>query len=817
MTTDLQGLMSLDGIDVRKDQHTMETVLSFDKLLPERQASSGGKGGTLARLYQAGYPVPDGLVVLPTAFAGDELPPDTLSAEVWTQVQAHLARLRGNDPQAAFAVRSSALAEDSARASFAGEFETVLDARDDEAVRQAIGVVRRSRHAERVRAYARARGVETDLEMAVVVQRLVRADLSGVLFSADPVTGSRDHMSGNYVHGLGEALVSGQATPHEFTLSRPRGRYDGPAELKRFARRLYRLAKRLERDLGCPQDIEWAIAEGKVYILQSRPITTLLGFDPLTGEYNDSLTGDYVWSCVNVGEALSVVMTPFTWSVMRMAFGELEVLPGYASVGNIGGRLYQNVTVGISVLGALGQNIEDMVTEMGGVREEYLETMDQYLIPLPEATPLTILPGAIRMWRKQRAGLKNLESFLAGNPGWCQAMRQRIEAIRNRDELATLFVDELKPRSLESFWRNYVTALRYGEWVGKLRRELLELVGSADADALLSNVSRQGELLASLGPVVGLARLARGEMSRETYLAQWGHRGPLEAEVSVPRPFEDPDWLDRQLAAWAESPVDVEGLLARQRTEFDAAWERFCNRYPRRVKSMRRRLDRAAEAARQREAARSESTRLLWVSRTWVLRAGALTGLGEDAFFLSLDELLDLLAGREAPVVAIPARRQTYERYKALPPYPLLVRGRFDPFQWVVDPDRRDDVFDSHGLLPKLTLKAPAENMILGMPGSAGQVEGRVRRLDRSEDGHELQPGEILVAKQTNIGWTLLFPRAGAVVTDVGAPLSHAAIVARELGIPAVVNCGDATVRLHTGDRVRVDGAAGVVELLEPR
>jgi hypothetical protein len=255
--------------------------------------------------------------------------------------------------------------------------------------------------------------------MAVVVQRLVRADLSGMLFSADPVTGSRDHMSGNYVHGLGEALVSGQATPHEFTLSRPRGRYEGTPELKRFARRLYKLAKRLERDLGGPQDIEWAVAGKELLLLQSRPVTTLLGFDPLTGEYNDSRTGDYVWSCVNAGEAMSVVMTPYTWSVMRRAFGELDVLPGYASVGNIGGRLYQNATVAISMLGALGQNVEDMVTEVGGVREEYLKTMDRYLVPLPEATFFAILPGAIRMWRKQRAALRNLESFLAGNPGWC--------------------------------------------------------------------------------------------------------------------------------------------------------------------------------------------------------------------------------------------------------------------------------------------------------------------------------------------------------------------------------------------------------------
>ncbi|MFN2240786.1 MAG: PEP/pyruvate-binding domain-containing protein, partial [Anaerolineae bacterium] len=154
-----------------------DLVLSFRELSPREWASAGGKGSTLARLCQAGYPVPEGVVILPGAFCGDELHPDslsadTLSAEAWTQVQAHLAQLRRNDPQAAFAVRSSALAEDSARASFAGEFVTVLDVRSDETVQQAIEDVRHSRHSDRVLAYARARGVETDLEMAVVVQRL---------------------------------------------------------------------------------------------------------------------------------------------------------------------------------------------------------------------------------------------------------------------------------------------------------------------------------------------------------------------------------------------------------------------------------------------------------------------------------------------------------------------------------------------------------------------------------------------------------------------------------------------------------------------
>jgi len=537
---------------------TTKLIYAFDELKPEQWAFAGGKGGTLARLYQAGYPVPDGLVLLPAAFSGDELTP-----QAWAQVQGHLARWRRGDDQAAFAVRSSALAEDSARASFAGEFETVLDVRTDAALRAAIQTVRRSRHSERVRAYSQEQGLEADHEMAVVVQRLVPAQISGVLFTADPVSGSRDHMVGNYIHGLGERLVSGAATPHAFTLARPKGRYDGPPELKRLARRLFKLGQRLERELGGPQDVEWASVGNRLYLLQSRPITTLQGFDPLSGAFNDSLTGDYVWSCVNLGEAVSVVMTPFTWSIMYAGFSELNILPGHPSVGNIGGRLYQNSTVMVSVLSALGKDFIEMVKELGGVRDEYLQTMDQFLFPLPEATFWNVLPNALRVRRKEKQALKNLPAFLADSPGWCRTMRQRVQAAQSREQLLAL-MDEFMPRARELFWRSYATALHHGERVGKLRRELTERVGATDADALLSNLSDEGELLASLGPLVGLARVARGEMERAAYLEQWGHRGALETEASVPRPAEDPDWLDRQLESWSADAADVEGRQIRR-------------------------------------------------------------------------------------------------------------------------------------------------------------------------------------------------------------------------------------------------------------
>ncbi len=230
---------------------------------------------------------------------------------------------------------------------------------------------------------------------------------------------------------------------------------------------------------------------------------------------------------------------------------------------------------------------------------------------------------------------------------------------------------------------------------------------------------------------------------------------------------------------------------------------------------MRRRIDEAARRARMRESARSEYVRDRWVVRALALRAGELTGLGNDIFFLTIDELLDVLSGDETAIPSIPAREKTYRRCKALPPYPSIILGRFDPFQWAADPKGRSDVFDSHAPLREADTEIGRANVILGSPGAAGLIEAVVRRLDRPEDGDQLQEGEVLVTMQTDIAWTLLFPRAAAIVTDVGAPLSHAAIVARELGIPAVVGCGDATMRLKTGDRVRVNGGRGTVEILE--
>lgn len=788
-------------------------IRSFQSLLLEEMPSAGGKGGMLARLYQTGFRVPDGFVILPAAFAGDDLQP-----QVQTQVREQLAHLRDGRVDTAFAVRSSALSEDSAKASFAGEFETVLGVSSDEEVWEAIRTVRRSRSSERVQTYSAAKRMEATHEIAVVVQQMVPAGISGVLFTADPISGSGLCMTGNFVHGLGDQLVSGAATGKAFTLERPSGRYHGPRELKPFARKLYRLGNRLESELGDPQDVEWAICGRKVYLLQSRPITTLIGHQVATSEWNDSLTGDFLWSNVNFGEAVTEPMTPLSWSVLRLILQEWEFIPGRATVGNIGGRPYLNISVFATVFKAIKKGRDDLLEAFESTLYMRLpEGMEIPLIPLSRRVLLATLFNALRIQRKQKKAIKDIPACLDTNPAWFAWMRQQIERVDTKEVLLSLWHEEIRPHVTQAVWGILGSATSAADYALRLRRDLSVLVGPDDADKLISNLSGGQGQLESLGPLLGIFKVARGDMERQEYLRRYGHRGPHEFELSVPRPAEDPDWLDRQVAQFTESGIDVEALLDKRRHDFGAAWGRFEARYPRRAGGVRRRIDEMSHRARRREQARSEYVRDRWLMRLFALRAGELTGLSNDIFFLTFDELVKALSDDMTAAKFIAARKQTYERYKALPAYPSAIRGRFDPFQWAADPERRSDFFDAHFPLAGPAMQDEASGVIHGAPGAAGRIEAVVRRLDDPVDGKRLQQGEVLVTMQTDIAWTVLFPRAAAVVTDVGAPLSHAAIVARELGIPAVVGCGDATMRLKTGDRVRVDGGRGIVEILGER
>ncbi|MBB2740541.1 UNVERIFIED_ORG: pyruvate,water dikinase [Microbispora rosea subsp. rosea] len=815
-------------------------------------ATVGGKGASLAALARAGLPVPGGFHITTEAyrafvadfreetlaaaaagdaeriaalFAGREVP-----GPIAAEIRAAHAALGDDVP---VAVRSSATAEDLPGMSFAGQQDTFLNVTAD-GLLDAVKRCWASLWNARAIAYREQNGVpHDDVALAVVVQELVDADAAGVMFTADPVTGARDRTVINASWGLGEAVVGGHVTPDAIvvtggavveertgdktvmTVRIPGGTREEPVpeDMRRApvltrsqALALAELGARLQALYGTPMDVEWVRRAGAFAVVQARPIT---GSAPQVEEWNDSLKGDYLWTSGNLGEAIPDVMTPVTWSFVRLFIDEAmsaAKLPGFDLVGNIGGRLYMNLSIAVSVARAFG-----MRSRLGAIEQVFGRLPPGLDVPSLQMSRLRIitavLPMAVRMQRKVRVNLRGMRGFLATSLERCEELRAAIRSTSSAPELADLWSRAVEP--------HFVTACRMLEAAGRqggstlvlTRDRLRKMVGETDAEAMLTGASGEGEL-ASLGLITGLSRLATGEITRETFARLYGHRGPHEFEVSVPRPGEDVAWIDAQLATLRDMRADADGLLARQRKAREEAWARFARRHPRQEAAMRARVERWAGVVRDREATRSEVIRAFWVLRAFVLRAGELTGHGDDLFHLHLDELLAVLRGDATPLERVPVRRATYEMYAALPPYPTLIVGRFDPVRWAADPGRRADVYDARGAA------LPAGDTVTGFPGAPGVVEGVARVIARPEDGDRLRPGEILVTTLTNVGWTPLFPRAAAVVTDVGAPLSHASIVARELGIPAVVGTGNATMRVRDGDRIRVDGARGTVELL---
>jgi phosphohistidine swiveling domain-containing protein len=838
----------------------------------------GGKGASLARMAVAGLPVPRGFHVTTVAYrrfveenglqekilatvsavSADDPPAleeasrqigqlfaqSTMPAEIAAALSRAYVELGGGDLPVA--VRSSATAEDLPDMSFAGQQESYLNMYGEAMVIDAVKRCWASLWTARAIGYrSRHTIASVDVSLAVVVQELVPAEAAGILFTANPLTGARDQVMINAAWGLGEAIVGGLVTPDTIvvekasgtiieqeitakdvmTVRTPTGTREAPVPADKRtipvlaaeqAAELARIGVRIEELYGQPMDIEWAMKDGRFFIVQARPITTLRVTNAAAEEWNASLASDSLWTNGNLGEAVPDVMTPCTWSLVQVFMSEATspmFAPGikeYQPIGNIGGRFYLNLSLTMTVAQAFGMGQKRF---KASVEDAFGHIPDSLEVPLLSVSRWrflkVFLPIIVHVTKRVRANMKKLPTFLAEAQARCEELHARIRAASSTTELIDLWQNDLEPFFRECSAMLEAATRQDRNALVMVRSNLRKLVGDADANALVSGLSVGTSHLASLGPLVGLAQLTRGEIDRETFVRQYGHRCPHEFEVSLPRPAEDPGWIDQQLAGLRDAPLDVHTLLARQQEAQAAAWERFQQRYPRKATGMRRRIAKAAAVFRDREATRSEVIRSFWVLRAFVLRAGELTGQGDALFFLSIDEILAVLGGAEAPLTHIPARRATYERYRALPPYPTLIRGHFDPFQWAADPQRRGDVFDA-----SRAPSAPVSVTITGFAGVEGIVEGRARVIATAEEGDQLQPGEILVTIVTNVGWTPLFPRAAAIVTDIGAPLSHAAIVARELGIPAVVGCGNATMRLHTGDLVRVNGGQGTVEVL---
>jgi pyruvate,water dikinase len=514
-------------------------------------------------------------------------------------------------------------------------------------------------------------------------------------------------------------------------------------------------------------------------------------------------------------------MTPLTWSVVCFAIEDWVFIPGQPSVGNIGGRPYMNISVFASILYALGKDRQGFLDAMELVL--YLSLPNDLEIPTISLSRLSLLRAIgtyLKVQYEQWRGWRRLETYLADNKQWFELVRKRIDSETSGPALADFFEKGMAPHIKAGAWSVLGCVSRSSVWMTRLRKDLTKLIGAEDAHYLIGNIGERSGFLASLAPMKGLSDIKEKGTTKEQYLKEYGHRGPEEFELSVPRPAEDPSWLERRLEDCAEHPVDIAKLVENQRDNYTRAWLHLISSQPSEAKSFDRRITRNAKLAGLREESRSAYVRDRWAVRLFALRAGTLTGLGDDIFFLTLQEVLMLLKETGDHTGFISERRACYEHFKSLPPYPSLIRGRFDPSVWAKDPERTPDLFDSFSTdLRSKTQVAETDaedrEVVRGSAGSAGVVQGRVRRLSHPDEGGQLQTGEILVTTATDIAWTLLFPRLAAVVTDVGAPLSHAAIVARELGIPAVVGCGNATARLRTGDLVLVDGSQGTVKLLE--
>jgi pyruvate,water dikinase len=679
------------------------------------------------------------------------------AADLSADDRGDLLRVAAQDLGAGpFAVRSSGISEDGAEHSFAGMYETVLDVAPDD-LPAATDRVLLSARATRVDDYESAHSGR----MAVIVQRMVRPIAAGVALTADPINGNRASCIVTAVRGIGERLVSGEAIGDEWIVSgnravarrRPEGAID-----ERHAKQVAAEARRIEAARGQPQDIEWAIdADGTVWILQARPMTAL----PPDVSWQSPARGAYT-RMLRFGEWIGEPVTPLFESWLLTGLEDRMHAFFRREIGQIAPRPFHVVVNGWYFYSI------NFISGRAMLRS--FPTMLVKAIRHPRHIAGVIPPTVRHSYpvfeRKWRAELQpRYRASIAAAEG-------RVETVPVED-LPSL-IDELVGLAGEYF--GGIAALSGAAY--KLEMNLAQfyrrhLAGSLGGSHL--------PLLAGFEPPADRRR--QGVVS----LDWWHALMPVEATAATP--------------AQNHGRV-VEARKAAESAAFDALASS-----PRRLQAFRRLLADAQHVVPIREEQTEELTIAWPVMRRAVLRIGeALADRGliaepDDVFFLTRGEVLAALVGGSMPAtVDVSGRRSLRLEQARLVPPPLV--GRVNPMI--------QRVWDS---FPGLIGARPSERaLVSGVPASPGRATGLVRVIRGPDEFDQLQPGEILVAPLTAPAWTPLFTRAAAVVTDVGSAASHASIIAREYGIPAVVGCGDATARLRTGMRVTIDGSTGNVE-----
>ena len=317
-------------------------------------------------------------------------------------------------------------------------------------------------------------------------------------------------------------------------------------------------------------------------------------------------------------------------------------------------------------------------------------------------------------------------------------------------------------------------------------------------------------MVESMKPLFLINDLISGKITKDDYIKECGQRCPNEMELMAMHPYEDESYVDRLIEEHRNDNLDMYKQQENQRNAYEKALLEFKEKYPSRIKWIDKQISSFVRANTFREKLRSKGVWIFCVFREYSLQAGRLTGLNDDIFMLTFDELFEYLKGNSVSKNIIKSRRKTYEKYLSYKPFPNIILGRFDAESWMADEQRRYDLF-----IQNMPREDSDDADIKGFAGASGVVTGKVRVITDIEHIDEIVKGDILVTGATNIGWTPVFTKVSAIITDIGAPLSHAAIVARECGIPAVVGCGNATSLLHTGDIVTVDGSSGTVKVAE--
>ncbi len=786
-------------------------IADLDAIDPNQPERWGGKAVGLARMIRAGLPVPRGFAISVEAWEEfvlyNHLRGDARSMRRGTLAGRLHPSFAGQLRQQAatlgerLVVRSSAVEEDGRQRSFAGQHLTRINVRPGDALEDAVRDCWASLYGEAALAYRRGR----PRGMGLVVQELVEARVSGVLFTVDPLSGSWSRMVVEAVEGQGEALVSGRAAPDRYVLERPRRRWltrlsppreveadlgqqerklvpgnDGDlrwAEIEIEGRKLSSsqllqlagVGLRVERLAGCPQDLEWSITHtGELRLLQARPITA--AGEPVRGGE------EVLWTRRFVGERWTGLASPLGWSIASellhwfIAYPETsrQHLGGAPPTRLLRGVPYFNVSVFRHLAFKLpGRPPPDFMMEFLPPEERDSWTR-RFAHPPDFQVYRSILETTLGEQRWRRFRWNPLT-----NPRAWESFERKLVLPRPGGMAALTRCVELK----RQYIKIHITSLLFANIAWQLLRP--QLPPDLVEDLLLSGENP------TVRTNIALWKWGRGLMSEEDFIEGFGHRCSLSSwEIFTTRWDEEPPRMLAEQLAQGSAPSELAREQAWRAAE---AMDKLRNRHPSLLPGLR--LTR--RYLELREEQRWTFDKIMHRMKACALALDLLPQ-PEDARWLEFSELRNLAAGRRDLKSALELarrREQQWATYALQPPPPVFLLG-----------DRGVEVrTDGRSLR--------------GLGISPGRATGTVRVLHRPDEAHRLKPGEILVAVGTDPGWTPLFLCAGGVVLELGSMLSHGAVLAREYRLPAVVNVPNATRILKEGQRVTVDGRRGVVWL----